>query len=279
MPAFSNPHLAVVPYDPRASRAGVTSHSAGTALKDQFDEFFELLVHLKALVENGGWERNKDAIFKAKLGAITPDEFVRQTLADLLNRQERLNSQQYGVFASSLSRENQYAMAALADEVMLNLNWPGAHGWNQNLLEEVLFQTRVAGERIFDQIEVVLVGRDVTHRDLAVVYLRLLGCGFEGKYRGKDAVRILAEYRYRLYVFIRGGPPNTSDRNWHLMPSAFSNVYEAGNIRFLRSRKIWLLIPTGVLLAGLIVSTVLWYKIKPPLEESARLVLQELPGK
>lgn len=87
-------------------------------------------------------------------------------------------------------------MAALADEVLLHGEaWTGREHWLDNLLELSLFGTRVAGERIFQRLDVLLSGRQQHDTDLLSIYLAALSLGFRGRYyRPQDEP---ARRRYR----------------------------------------------------------------------------------
>lgn len=68
---------------------------------------------------------------------------VHKELADQLRR---------GIGEVSLREDWQhvtYALAALTDELMVELPWPGRNWWNDNVLEANLFGTRMCSERFF----------------------------------------------------------------------------------------------------------------------------------
>ena len=57
----------------------------------------------------------------------------------------------------------------------------------------------VAGEALFQRIDRLFQQPDGGSRDLAAVYLAVLGLGFEGKFRAHDSRGEVTEYRLRLH--------------------------------------------------------------------------------
>lgn len=113
-----------------------------------------------------------------------------------------------GVYSAELYRETQYVMAALADEVLLYMtDWAGRAQWKDNLIEMALFQTRIAGERIFDHIDALIARGTAANADLAAVYLVTLSLGFRGKYRAIHDQAALRQYRRALRDIIERHAP------------------------------------------------------------------------
>ena len=90
-------------------------------------------------------------------------------------------------------------MAALADEALLRIEWPGRDVWTSCLIEESLFQSRVAGDLFFDRLDELLRTRDPARIELSSIYLLALSLGFEGRYRGTDSAPRMESYRAALY--------------------------------------------------------------------------------
>jgi type VI secretion system protein ImpK len=103
--------------------------------------------------------------------------------------------------------EAQYAMAALADDLLLHMDWEGKFAWPKHALEPKLFKTRAAEVELFRRIDKLLkeLPDSASARDLARVYLFVIAAGFKGKYRQFGLTRALAEYRQRLYEYIHHG--------------------------------------------------------------------------
>ncbi len=78
----------------------------------------------------------------------------------------------------------QYVMVAVADEVLLGLEWSKHDEWAKRPLEaEEPFGTHVAGDRIFDDLEGILELNEPVTNELLTVYLAALSLGFRGRYR------------------------------------------------------------------------------------------------
>ena len=83
--------------------------------------------------------------------------------------------------------ETGYVLAALADETVLRrLDEPGRDAWAPMLLEDVLYGTRIAGERVFELARAAADGRLTGRADLAVTLLLALLGGFRGRFRDID---------------------------------------------------------------------------------------------
>lgn len=88
-------------------------------------------------------------------------EAVARELQALLERDALEAARLGGGYGAGLYREAQYLMAALADEMFLSeLEWQDRDAWQRMLLEHRLFNSSVAGERIFRRIDQVLAERD-----------------------------------------------------------------------------------------------------------------------
>ncbi len=101
--------------------------------------------------------------------------------------------------APALREELRYALAALADEMLIHqLDWAGRDIWFDYLIEEQQYQTSIAGRRLFRQINSLQARftNPVYLDQLATVYLMLLQLGFCGELRYQPDR--LAEYRHQL---------------------------------------------------------------------------------
>ncbi|MCR5225382.1 MAG: DotU family type IV/VI secretion system protein [Alphaproteobacteria bacterium] len=79
-----------------------------------------------------------------------------------------------------------YVMAALADDIFLNMEWEGKQFWEDNILEQKFFSSQIAGDEIFNRINKLLEEKDDFASVEAEIYLKMLALGFEGKYRGAE---------------------------------------------------------------------------------------------
>jgi type VI secretion system protein ImpK len=219
-------------------------------LLDRFQDFYREVLRLKQSVGQGSW------VFDAQPGPArqTPGAIgasggvedlsptaVWRTLLALLERQALEASRSGGDFALEVYRRAQYAMAGLADEVFLHLDWPGRDAWRSNLLEARLFGSHRAGEELFERIEELLRDRDNVYGELGRVYLTILALGFQGKYRGHpEAERELESYRRRLFRFVFGRDPQALRGEERLMPEAYGATLDEGGGTTLPHLKPWL---------------------------------------
>lgn len=273
-----------LPFDTRRASApppapppAPTSHG-DTFLLSAFREFYRELLKAKHRVERGEWpggERLGDdeadpgashfgsADPGADLGA---GDFGRgaghfgrfgargaiwQELLTLLERQALDAARSGGDIGRELYLQAQYAMAALADEIFLHMDWPGRLAWKENLLEAKLFGTHRAGEVVLERIEAVLRGRDPVYAELARVYLMVLALGFEGKLRGsEEGPALLAAYRRALYRFAFRRDPRVVRGEEPVAPEAYAATVETGPGARLPYLRRWLI--------GAAVVIVLW---------------------
>jgi type VI secretion system protein ImpK len=103
--------------------------------------------------------------------------------------------------------ETGYVLAALADEAVLQrLDGPGRDAWAPMLLEDALYGTRVAGERIFELARTAADGHLAGRSDLAVTLLLALLAGFRGRYRDADDGGEIRDLCTRLFERIHEQP-------------------------------------------------------------------------
>jgi type VI secretion system protein ImpK len=218
-------------------------------LLDRFQDFYREVLRLKQSVGQGSW------VFDAQpgpprqsaggVGGVGVEDLsptaVWRTLLALLERQALEASRSGGDFALEVYRRAQYAMAGLADEVFLHLDWPGRDAWRSNLLEARLFGSHRAGEELFERIEELLRDRDNVYGELGRVYLTVLALGFQGRFRGHpEAERELESYRRRLFRFIFGRDPQALRGGERLMPEAYGVTLDEGGGTTLPHLKPWI---------------------------------------
>jgi len=85
-----------------------------------------------------------------------------------------------------------YVIVAMADEVFLRApelsgkaglpRWPGWSEWAENPLEQRLFRSQCAGDRLYEYLEAVLSSRVNFSTELLNVFLTALTLGFRGRY-------------------------------------------------------------------------------------------------
>lgn len=159
-----------------------------------------------------------------------------------------------GPFAAALFADAKYAMAALGDDVFLGLDWPGRQAWKSVLLEQRLFNSYVAGEAFFQRIDRLFQQPDGGSRDLAAVYLAVLGLGFEGKFRANDSAGQVTEYRLRLHRLLAKGRPVSTRASGR----AYERLISNGTPKFLPTARVWYWAIGGVVALFLVVSHIVW---------------------
>lgn len=160
-----------------------------------------------------------------------------------------------------------YAAVAVVDEALsLDLDWPGRACWPDHLLEQRLFQSRLAARRFYERAELALKAdaRVVHEREVAAIFLLALQLGFKGRHRCAEGVNHVAVMRQRLHAFATAGvPPKPPGR---LMAQPYAH-----NLSLPRDERIaplarwrgWVL--AGVLL-WLVGSTLWWSWLVQPLQ-------------
>lgn len=139
----------------------------------------------------------------------TPEQ-IQSNIIQILQEQERKMGA--GSFMQLNYMQLQYVMCALADEIMLGAQWSGRVWWMDNLLEYRFFKTRCAGEKIFQQIDHLLVKPQAYEKALLPVYLYLLSLGFRGKLNFQDN-KNADEYKEKLFFAMYGVMPTQVKNN------------------------------------------------------------------
>lgn len=172
------------------------AHNGALSLLSMFQEFHAELSGIRSALSLG------DRM--AEQGQPLPDPAqvavrINRRLHRLLDTQAATALRLGGRFGAELYREAQYVMAALADEVLLHGDaWTGREHWLDNLLEMSLFGTRVAGERVFQRLDVLLAGPPQQEYELLSVYLAALSLGFRGRYHRPQDEPVRRRYRQGL---------------------------------------------------------------------------------
>lgn len=183
---------------------------------------------------------------------------IGDALTELLERGAKEAAIRGGSYGSSLYREAEYVMAAMADDVFLNnMQWQGRSTWENNLLEARLFDSYVAGERIFNKIDELLATNSRASAELAAIYLEALSLGFRGKYHGTDDKGAIETYRRRLFKLITQRDVNESS-DAPIFAQAYDHTLDQGSGRKLPyiRKWVWMLVLFFVLFLG--ASHILW---------------------
>ena len=168
----------------------------------------------------------------------------------------------------ALVEDARYLMVALADELLLLRDWPGRSAWPQHLLETALFQSSVAGDKVFASIERLLSDREPSQRSLAQLYLFALALGFRGRLRGMDDAGQLAGLRRELFQFAHQRAPGLDARGHMLAPQPYAHTQShAAPRRAVSGRRL----STALLLAVaalLVLSELTWLWPTWPLRQA-----------
>jgi type VI secretion system protein ImpK len=182
---------------------------------------------------------------------------IGTTLLNVLEKQVLQTRSLSGEFGVSYYRQAQYVMAALADEIFLNMQWSGREQWNANLLEFKLFKTSAAGEQFFTRLEKILKDRDVGDKELASIYFLALAMGFKGKFRDTNEQGRLDYYRRQLYSFVFQKEPDLETQPYWFDQAYAATLVEGagGKMPYLRW---WIGALVMMVLAFLAVSHAVW---------------------
>lgn len=170
--------------------------------------------------------------------------------------------------------EAQYVMAAFADDVFIHLNWEGRRAWTSNLLESALFQSHIAGEKVFDKLDRLLRHRDPANKSLAAVYLSALSLGFRGKYHGLNDHGKLRRYRRDLYDFIFNKPADLTNESKVAFPDSYVQNVRKEKRKKLTNPRVWLAVLGVVILTYVAASHGIWRNLTSRLERANKEIVE-----
>lgn len=222
-----------------------------------FEEFVEKVAYYKKLVDQQAWLAADD--FPGPCAASTAVAVARD-LKSILEKQA-LDAPRYGgEFASQIYAEVQFVMAAYADEVFIHHKWAGQKTWEKNLLENQIFGSHVAGEKLFANLDDFLKKRDPMRVDVGYVYLMALGLGFLGKFRGNKTHADISHYCRQLYVFIHHEEPEIENVKKPLFVPAYVNTLEGGESKSLHNFRPWVALFFVMVVTLLLGSYQVWHR-------------------
>lgn len=223
---------------------------------------------------------------KSDAQMVPPSQFRKRDMADPVRRhlisvlegqvpESRRRGGEYGV---GYYRDAQYAMAALADEIFLTLDWPGREVWRSRLLEYELFGTYTAGETLFERVDRLLKDRDPSDGEIAAVYLLALALGFRGKYRDADDGGQIEYYRRQLFAFLFQGRPDLDREDRRMFPEAYANTLTRDEGERLPYIRRWLWLMVGIAVVFLLASVVVWEVFTADLSREVADLLRRFGG-
>jgi len=192
-----------------------------------FREFYQQLLIQKAFALTG---ENPVADGTTPFSGDPLYQQIQNVLAQLLESQAQEAIKQGGDAFGAYYKEAQYLMTAYADEVFLTLEWSQQLMWENNLLESRIYGTHMAGQAVFANLDQYLARRGAINKDMGMLYLWVLGLGFEGGYRGEEDDDI-NHYKERLYRLITGKRLTTTQQV--LFPEAYATTIVEQSFRQL----------------------------------------------
>src|ERR1700761_5064800 len=223
---------------------------------DRFRAFYAELRAAVATVEDGSWLA---AGVTAGPGAGAVQAGARQ----LAQRVQEAVMRHVGLPGPRLPDggepvEMGYVMAALADEVFLQqLDWPGRAVWDRFLLEERLYGSRIAGERLFDLARLLIEARATGQDDLVVALMQALALGFRGRYRAGNDRGEIRRLRRQLYqLALHQTAPNAVE--WHdALPPA--EALEGGSLARVPPLRPWVYGAIGAVVLFFALTHLTWF--------------------
>jgi type VI secretion system protein ImpK len=227
-------------------------------LLKQFHTFYEQVVRQKTKIAE--IERGTADLSNAELESFESDRVhtVQITLIKVLEEQVLESRRHGGEYGVDYYKKAQYVMAALADEVFLNLHWEGREIWKSNLLEFKFFGTHVAGELLFKKIEELLKDRDPALIEIAAIYLMALSLGFRGKFKDKDDAGMLDYYRSQLFTFIFKTNADLSSETKQLFPETYNYTLDKSEGKRLPYLNKWIAVILFITVLFLVGSHAVW---------------------
>lgn len=227
-------------------------------LLKQFHAFYEQVVRQKTMVaeiESGTAERPAEEGENPEADRV---HTVQVTLIKVLEEQVLESRRQGGEYGVDYYKKAQYVMAALADEVFLNMHWEGRELWKTNLIEFKFFGTHVAGELLFAKIEELLKDRDPALIEIAAIYLMALSLGFRGKYKDKDDAGMLDYYRSQLFAFIFKTNADLTSETKQLFPETYNYTLDKSEGKRLPYLNKWIGVIVLISILFLVGSYAIW---------------------
>ncbi|GHU12291.1 hypothetical protein FACS189449_05700 [Alphaproteobacteria bacterium] len=156
-------------------------------------------------------------------------------------------------------REIVYMMAALADEIFLNMEWIGKKFWEENMLEQTFFGTQIAGEAVFNRIEDLVIAKHTLFLEKAEIYIKVLLLGFKGKFRGMDEEqKHINVYRRKLFDSIARHDISIANLGGRLFQKEYTYTIPTIHRKLLPDASIITYISSFFVFMFLVISTVVW---------------------
>ncbi|KFE64431.1 DotU family type IV/VI secretion system protein [Hyalangium minutum] len=235
--------------------------------RELFAELLQLRQQLQAL--------SVPSRFTAKAPPGPSIDEIWRRLRERIQEQTGLAGAPRGSLLERHLEECRYVLTSFADELLVHTEWYGREAWQQHLLEDELFGTHEAGDRIFADVERLLRERDPARAELAGVYLMALSLGFEGRYRGLGSEALLQDLQRQLFALVFQRPPEPDTRPQHLVDEAYAHTRDERTDRRFARRWPWAAAIATVLVGA--VSTSLVLALSPSSPPSPTAISSSLP--
>lgn len=199
---------------------------------------------------------------------------ISRDLSGLLETQKSEIHSRGGDYWADMYAQSQYVMAALADEILIHMEWEGKDEWRENPLEYKLFGSKVAGEKFFKDLDKLLDDGNPALLEMATVYHHALSLGFQGRYRGGDGAK-LDVYRKRLHIFIFQRDAVWLDETPNLFPDAHEHLLDAGTGEKLPYLGRWIFIVVVLITVYIGISDYIWRDLTEELSIITDLILKK----
>jgi type VI secretion system protein ImpK len=159
-----------------------------------------------------------------------------------------------------------YVMATVADEALLHdVSWPGRPFWIDTPLEQVLYRSRIGGDRVFQAVEDLTSRHRPDPDGTAMTILLALELGFRGRYRTAEAAvererendATIARAKHQLFELIFHSRYLEGDEPVDLVVGATEPLNRRLPPRLPQLRP-WLLAVSAVIAGYLAVSWLIW---------------------
>jgi type VI secretion system protein ImpK len=243
---------------------GLTLSPEALGAVQQFRTFYRDLFHIKQCIEAQRWS---DISASPSPDSVPlPAEATGRAVFARIYR--AISGQGFGLHGrdrgNGAAVDVGYVMAAVADEVLLHgPAWPGQETWSATLLEEALYGSRIAGERIFRAAHDVLAGQS-SRQPVAVSILLALLLGFRGKYHGTDDRGEIAAVEKQLFGVIFHLPYPVQVDFQTLLSQGAPRRLEQASLRALPSVRPWVMAILLLITVYVVLSDALWRDAASP---------------
>ncbi len=168
-------------------------------------------------------------------------------------------------------REAAYIMVSLADEIFLNTVWEGQDFWESHMLEMHFFDSQIAGEKFFSNLDTIIDNDNIEDIPLAELYMKALSLGFKGKYRGaEDSEREINIYRRRIFNFVEKHDKSVNMSGHHIFSEDYQHTLPALRRQLLPDASMVTYLSVVFVLIFLALGTIIWIFETQPLYRELR---------